>query len=145
MSVLGFDRQMRVNCINVNTSDVSITTITGDGTTASVVSGTHSLSVGQKVLILRSGVSAYNGTQTVTSALTSTTFTFASTSTESASAGVVAKNTIEIDEVAAFNDDPGDPDTFSVVGRWIPVEAPTSTDDQVEDTYEFHLDADLPW
>jgi hypothetical protein len=142
MCTLGsLTRQLRV--VNINTaSDITISSITGDGTTATVTTSTaHGLTTGQKVVLLRSGEAAYNGEQTITAITSTTTFTFASTETDTASAGVVLGKTIEVDETTTLTD--GITATsLAVVGRWIPAEAPTTSDGLPSTTYIKHLDAD---
>lgn len=135
------DREVRVKHINTNSSDIAISSITGDGTTATVTtSSDHGLISGQKALILRSGVAGYDGEQTITAVTTGTTFTFSSTSTSTASAGIILGETIEIDESTTISDNITTT-ALSVVGRWIPVEAPTSTDNMPVTSYGRHLDA----
>jgi hypothetical protein len=134
------DRQVRV--VGINTaSDLTISSITGDGTTATVTTSTaHGLSAGQSIVLLRTGVAAYDGEQAIAAVTTGTTFTFTSTTTTTASTGVVLGKTISIDESTTITD--GTTATaLSVVGRWIPAEAPTTSDGLPATTYIKHLNA----
>lgn len=132
-------REVRINYINT-ASDNTISSISGDGSTATVTtSSAHGLQAGQKALILRSGVAAYDGEQTITAITGTTTFTFTSTETAAASAGVILGSTIEIDESTTLSDNIT-ATALSVVGRWIPIEAPTTSDGLPQTTYTSHLD-----
>ena len=133
-------QQVRVIAVNV-ASDATVSTITGDGTTATVTtSSAHGLVSGQRVVILRSGVAGYDGEQVITAITATTTFEFASTITTSASTGVVLGKTIEIDESVTIADNTTTT-ALAVAGRWIPAEAPTTTDGLPATTYIKHLDA----
>jgi hypothetical protein len=133
-------QQVRVKNINV-ASDLTVSTITGDGTTATVTtSSAHGLISGQKVSILRSGVAGYDGEQPIEAITAPTTFTFTSTETTSASTGIVLGKTIEIDESTTIADNIA-ATALAVAGRWIPVEAPTTADGLPDTTYIKHLDA----
>lgn len=132
-------RQVRV--VNINEkSDLTISSISSDGSTATVTTSTaHGFVPGQRVVHLRTGVTAYDGEIQIASAPSTTTYTFTTTSSSSANTGVVLGKTIEIDESTTVAD--GLPATsLSVVGRWIPVEAPTTSDDIPATTYETHFD-----
>lgn len=133
-------RQVRV--LNINTSsDLTISSITGTGSVGTVTTSTdHGLLSGQKVALLRTTSDTYDGEQEITAITSTTTFTFASTETASVSAGVVLGTTIEIDESTTIADNTTNT-AIAVVGRWIPIEAPTTSDTLPATTYIRHLDA----
>ena len=135
------DRQVRV--LNINTSsDLTISSISGSGTEATVTtSSAHGLTTGQKVVILRTGQANFDGERTVTAVTSTTTFTFSSTETDSVATGIILGKTVEIDESTTISDNISTT-ALSVVGRWIPVEAPSTSDDIPSTTYIKHLDAD---
>ena len=140
-TVTGLSRQVRVQSVNTNTSDLSISDISVSGTTATVTVTTHGLVVGDKINLLRTGVAAYDGAQTIVTTPSTLTFTFTTSDTTGSSTGVVQKNTMHLDESFSLFDDDDTPMTLTVTGRWIPIEAPTSTDDQIDTTYTKHFDS----
>jgi len=119
-----------------------ISSIVGDGTTAVV---THALApdikTGTKVIISGSTVTAFNGVCTVSAVNSDTEFEFASTSsaTDSSGGALLVSNLLELDSEVEV-DDSGTGTEVSVVGRWIPIEAPTDSYDLTKGTYIRHLD-----
>jgi hypothetical protein len=113
----------------------TITSITGSGTTATVVTDArHYLNVGDQILVL--GTTKYDGVHTVTSTPSFTTFTFASTVTTAYTASVTPGDTVAylrggfiIDETLNIYDDPDTPQKFTVANRWIPIEIPSTAFD----------------
>lgn len=141
-TVTGLSREIRVNSINPNTSTLTISTITVSGTTATLTtSAAHGLIVGDRVNLLRTGVTTYDGAQTVLTTPSTTTFTFSTTDTTGCSTGVIQENTMHLDESFSLFDDDDTPMVLTVTGRWIPIEAPTSSDDQIDTTYVSHFDS----
>lgn len=136
-SVSGLQREVRV--VSINTlSDINVSTITTSGGVATVTLATdHRLKVGHRALLLRAGVAAFDGDHEVTDVPADNIFRFATDSTSSASAGVMKGMTVAVDEQLPFEDDGAAPTTLSVVGRWIPIEAPTS-EDGLPDTTRFN-------
>lgn len=140
-SATGLDRHVRIKYVNPS-ADISISNIEGDGTLATVTLGTdHGLTLGQKVFLTRTGSSSYDGEHTVTDIPTTSSFVFASTATTTVEVGIIKGKTVELDEELTFADSGSAPFTLSVVGRWIPVEAPTPADNLPKSTYTSHLDA----
>ena len=141
LTVSGLTRKIRVK--NVNTAaDLSLTDISGDGTTATAHGlAAHGLTIGQRVLLTRSSTAAYNGAVTVLTTPTTSTFTFASISTVTGATGRVVGYTAELDEALPVRDSGSDPTTFTVEGRWIPVEIPTHSYDLPADTQTQHFDS----
>jgi hypothetical protein len=137
------DRQVRVIAVNP-AADLSAT-IDGDGSTATVtIAAGHSFRAGQKIIVARSGNPQYDGEQTVLTVESSTIITCTydvrrGTDIASASCTIVG-NTVELDETLTLTDAGSSPSTLAVVGRWIPVEAPTSSDDLPDSTYIQHFD-----
>ena len=140
LAVGDLTRQARVLSVN-NSSDVTVSTITvASGVATVVTSGAHGLSAGDYIVILRSDVAGHNSEHMVTAVTNTTTFTYAS-SAASATGGVILGKTVAIDETLTIQDDASDPTQVSVVGRWVPIEAPTSADDLPATTYIQHLSA----
>jgi hypothetical protein len=132
------DLAFKPRVVNVNTKANIALTLTGDGTTVTAVSATaHGLAVGNKIAIINSAV--FNCTAQVTAVADTTTFTF-SHSASGASTGDMLGKCIELDTRIPWSDG-ALADTFTVVGRWSPIEAPTSAYDLVKPTYVYHLDS----
>lgn len=127
----------KVRVLGANTlADQSIS-ITSTGSVATgTVASTTGLNVGDKVFIY--GTTSYDGSVTIASIPTSTTFTWASTETTSESGTLLGK-TIYIDESIAIADS-ATGQTFSVDGRWLPIEAPSNSDNLPKETYIHHFD-----
>lgn len=136
-TVSGVSREIRV--ISINTlGDVTVSSITVSSGVATVtLASDHRLKVGHRALLLRTGVAAFDGAHTVTDVPADNMFSFTTTSTAAASAGVMKGATVAIDESLSFADDGAAPTTMSVTGRWIPIEAPTS-EDNLPDTTRFN-------
>jgi len=138
LSYTGIDRSLRVLSINAGT-DLSAS-ISGDGTTATcTVSDTTYLSAGQKIVII--GASDYSGVQTITNVISSTQFTFESTSTKLGVTAILSGKTIEIDEELTWQDTVGDQAGFQVARRWVPVEAPDDSYNLTPSTYVRYFDS----
>jgi hypothetical protein len=132
------ERKIRVLSINAG-PDLAVT-INGNGTTATAttVSSTSYLVAGRKIVIYSAGV--YSGVHTIESVTGTTSFTFASSSTETGVTGTVAGNTMEIDEELTWQDSENDADVFAVTERWLPVEAPDDQYSATPNTYVRHFD-----
>ena len=135
----GISQKVRVLSVN-NSTDVTITSITSTGTLATVTATAHGLAVGDTVVLLRTGVVGYDIAVTVENVLSEDSFTFVTTIATSANAGVILGKTVTIDEEIEVYDDILAPMQVNVVGRWLPIEAPTTTDGLVETTYISHFD-----
>lgn len=144
LSYTGIDRLVRVQSLNAD-SDSWPLTITSDGETATAVvsSGspmlTNFLTAGNKVLLLNAGV--YTGVQTITEVISTDSFSFSTTESDSES-GTLLNNTMEVDEELTWADSSGDTNVFTVDRRWIPVEAPDDEFDLTPTTYVRHFDFD---
>lgn len=140
-TVSGLDRKVRIIAIN-NSVDVNISSITVAGGIATLTSAAaHGLRTGHKANLLRTGVDDYDTKVTVLTVPNTTSFTFATVGTTTASAGVILGKTIQIDEELAIQDDAAAPVTFTVQGRWLPIEAPISADALPKPTYIKHFNA----
>lgn len=129
LTVSDLDREVRVKFVNPDANN-TISTITSTGTIATVtVAADHHLAVGQKALLVGTGVSVYDGEQTLLTAPTDRTFTFATTVATGSVIGTVVGYTAELDEGLTVMESTEDTTTFDVTGRWIPVEIPTTTFD----------------
>lgn len=127
LSYSEINRNLRIQYINP-LSDITISSIVGDGTTATLTLAsptTDVLSVGNQVLI--AGTSDYNGVQTITDILTETSFTITSSQTTTNTIGIVVGKTIQVDENLTFKDTETSLTSFEVVSRWIPIEFPEDT------------------
>ncbi len=144
LSYSSFDRQLRV--LNINPlNDVLLTIAAADLLTeqaaCTLFTGTTiSFRVGQKVLI-QSGTS-YQGTYTITSIDSLTTFSIQSVAgTPADSSSYLLGNTIEVDESFEWADSTTNQNYLSVVSRWCPIEAPTDAFDLTKSTYQTYFDA----
>lgn len=141
-----FDRKFRILYINASANN-DIVSVTWSSTTATVTltSDNHALRPGMKVNLLRTTDVLLNGTHTIVSVISASKFTITTSYTGSTlgTAGVLQGYTIEIDEVVTVADG-NTPMTLQVEGRWLPIEAPTSTDTLVlEDAhYQYFKAAD---
>lgn len=141
LTLTGYARSPRITKIN-NNSDIEITGITGNGTSATLTAASaHGLVVGDKLIVVRTGGVDYDGVHTVTGVSTTTTLTFTSLSTTTVSDGRIRGKTIQLDESLSFSDSASSPTTATVTGRWIPIESPTSTDDLVTNRHENYLNS----
>jgi len=140
-TVSGLDRKVRVSYVN-SQADNTITALVGDGATATVTTtSSHYLQAGQAIIIIGCSTLAYNGVHTVLTAPSATTFTFATTSSATASTGgTLLGHTATLDESITIQDGANSATTFTAVGRWIPIEAPDATGDLPKSTYLRHFD-----
>lgn len=130
-----------VRVLNINTAaELTISDLDGDGTTATVTTSVaHGLEVGNKIFIY--GTSSYDGAHLITGVPSTTTLEFASTETGTNETGWIVGKTIYVDRQLTTKDGTS-PDTYTVEGRWCPIEAPTYTTSNtslVKDTYTYHL------
>ena len=138
--VTTLNRNPRITFINSDGDNtITASNVATSGSVTLTVS-THTLRVGQQVILLRTGVPAYDGPQTITAVPSTTSITFASTTTTGTSTGVIQGNTIEIDESLAITDGTT-PTTITTTGRWIPIESPDSDDTLVDITTIKHMDS----
>ena len=139
-SVGTLERKCRIKYINA-LADLTISSITGTGSVATVTTASsHYLTaVGQKVFLSQTGKDGYNGERTVVSILTPTSFTFSATETTTVATGTMLGKTVQLDESLTYQDSLSNT-AVSAVGRWIPIEAPTSSDGLVDSTYYRHFD-----
>ena len=113
--------------------------VVGDGETATVtLSSSVQYDIGRYILFANAG--PYSGVHQITGIPSPTSLTFASTSTVSTSATLVG-NAVVLDEEITWKDSNGNLTTLDVACRWIPIEAPRSTQDLPLSTYFQHLDA----
>lgn len=134
------DRQLRVVYVNSN-SDLTVD-ITGDGETATgtlTVGNTDLIREGARILLLSAGV--YSGVVEITEILSSTQFTFSSEETTTVTGATLLGRTVELDEEFEWSDTTNDSTSFTVIRRWIPVEAPDDNYGLTPSTYVHHLDA----
>jgi hypothetical protein len=137
ITLTGFDRKFRV--LNINSaSNNTITAVTWSGTEATITltSANTGLEVGKKVNILRTSDVDLNGTHTIIEVPSTTSFVVETGYTGSTlgNGGVLQGKTIQIDEEVAIYD-AGEPMSVAVVGRWIPIEAPSSSYDLVSNAH----------
>ena len=138
-SLTGLNRPVRVVFVN-NRGDLNIDSITGNGTKATLSTATpHGFTVNQRIIIMGTGIIGFDGVHVVTGLPTLTSLEFASTTTDTVAAGFILGNNVEIDEEVLVQDAGANPSVLSVIGRWIPAEAPTSADSLPASTYTGHL------
>jgi hypothetical protein len=136
----GITRQARAVYVNP-AADNSVVSITGDGEEATLTISAHRLNVGQRILLVGTGESDYDGIQVITSTPSDTSVTFASTcETTVGAVGRVIGHTVELDEELSVSDGNADASTFTVGGRWIPIEIPSTSGDVPATTQIRHLD-----
>lgn len=141
VSVTGFSRKFRVEFVRPSTmGSNTITSFVGDGTTATITtSGVHYLRAGQVIYIYGS-TGQVTGEYTVATVPTTTTFTAATTVTATSANGTILANCIQIDEEIEVSDGEDDEATVQTHARWLPAEAPETTDDLPATTYYRHMD-----
>lgn len=101
---------------------VTITASSGVATVSGV--STIGMSIGQRIVLVRSGV--YTGEHIIVDIPSLTSLEFFSAETSSV-AGVVLGNTIEVNEALSWGDTVTGTTTISVPSRWTPIEAPTDS------------------
>ena len=132
LRVSGLSRRVRVLCVNSNPNLTA--TLIGDGTTVTADVGTaHGFNVGQRVAL----TGDVDAIVTILSLPDSETFTFAGTVTSGTT--TVLGYTLHLDEGLTVQDGTNAV-TFTVDGRWVPVEAPTDNYDLTPATYPKYLD-----
>lgn len=140
ITYVDFDRELRV--LNVNAmADVGVTIAAGNGQEADVTvnSGNiNSLWVGEKIIL--QGGASYEGTYTITSINTSTSFTILSDIITADTATLIGQ-TVYVDEVIPWADSIVNSNFFTVPRRWFPIETPDDVFDLTPDTYIHQLNA----
>lgn len=132
-------RLMRVKSINADSDRTADISVTGDTATVTMTSGdTAFLTKGNQVLIIQAGTQS--GIHTIDDILSSTEFTYTTSVTDSATGATLVGHTAEIDESLDWEDTIGDTNGFTVVERWIPIEAPDDLFDLTPSTYVTQLD-----
>lgn len=132
-------RLLRVSYVRTS-SDISVT-IVADGTTGTITLGsgdTSDLLVGQSILLR--GTGDYDGGQIIT-AIPSLSILEFSTSLTSSVSGTLVGKTIELDETLEIQDKIDSSNFFTLIGRFVPVEAPSDSFDLTPKTYIQHLDS----
>lgn len=135
------NRPLRISYVNP-LADVSSCSITGDGTTATLVLGsgdTEHLSIGMRVLIEQAG--AYSGIATITNIPGLTSFEFESEETASESGVLLRGHTVHIGEPIEWADTTSDSNTLTVARRMLPIEAPDDSYALTPSTRPLYFDA----
>jgi hypothetical protein len=120
--------------------DGTVLDLTTAGSGVMTVTRVHNFAPGQRVTMSQTGDPALDGVRVITSVPSRSSFTYATDSLETASAGVVVGRTVEFDEELTFTDSLSSPTTVTVNERWIPIEAPTARGGLAETTYVSHFD-----
>lgn len=139
VSYSSLTRALRISYVR-SASDISIT-IAADGTTGTITLGsgdTSDLEVGQTILI--NGTIDYDGSQIITAIPNLATVEFSTSLTSSVSGTLVGK-TIELDETLEIQDEINSSNFFTLIGRFVPVEAPSDSFDLTPKTYIQYLDS----
>lgn len=137
LELTGYDRKFRILSINSDVdNDIVGVTWSGDLATVQLTTANHGLEVGKKINILRTLDSRLNGIHTIVEMPSSTLMVIDTgyTGTTLDTVGVLQGNTIEIDESVEIYD-ANVPMECTVVGRWIPIEAPSSTYDMATNAH----------
>lgn len=157
LALTGYDRQMRL--YSVYPRATTSVAILADGSTATawVAAGdTLSLAAGDRILITQAG--AFSGEVVVTGMPTPLSFTFDTTlhvgnpvtpTITTYGAAVIAGgqvgnlqgNTVTLDESLVWEDSIDSSVTASVPGRWLPIEAPDTSGNEVPGPYRTYLDS----
>lgn len=141
VSLAGYERLFEVRYVNTN-SDISLTSIIGNGAAATVTlasGSTANLFSGQQVQISNAGV--YTGIQTIDEVTSATTFTFNTTETATETGILVGKN-LCLGEAVEWADANDDSKLVTVDRRWIPIEAPDDNFDITPAYRISHFSAD---
>lgn len=134
-------RPLRVEYVNP-LADVTGSTITGDGVTATLTVGfgdTDHLAIGMSVLLRRAG--GYTGEVVISDVPSQTTLTFSSTETDTVTTAVLVGETITIGEPITWEDTTSDTNTVQVDRRLIPIEAPDDDYTLTPSTHQRYFDA----
>jgi hypothetical protein len=141
LTYTGIERNLTVKFINSDSNRG--VNIAGNGTTAvaTLTSGnTNYLTINMQVCLI--GAGAYSGPHTVVEVLSSTTFSFASTKTDTVTGAIMLGNTAQLDEELTWADTAGDQTSFFVNSRWIPVEGPDDSYNLTPPTHVRYFDTD---
>lgn len=133
----GFAREFRV--VDINTAGSDTVTIVGNGALATATLGTQStasMAVGDSLLLIQAG--AFTGAQVVTSIPSTTSFQFASAVTAT-QAGLLQGKTATLDETFLWSDNVNSSITAAVPGRWLPIEAPSTSQNETPGPYTSYL------
>jgi hypothetical protein len=133
----GFDRKFRIRSINTY-ADISISSVSWSGTLATIILSlpNDGLEAGKRINILHTSDARLNGTHTISQIQTPTTIVVDTgyTGTSLGAGGVLQGKTIEIDEEVEIYD-ANTSMACTAVGRWIPMEAPSSDFDLVSNAH----------
>lgn len=140
LRVSGLERRVRVLHVQTQANQTVTVDSAASGLATLSTPSEHRLNAGQKVLITGGSSSVLDGEHTVISVPSDTTFTVA-VDVAVAATGTLHGSLVELDEELTVEDG-NSPTTFTVDGRWIPVEAPSTAQDLPKKTYIQHFDAD---
>ena len=132
-------RELRV--LGINTQVDTAVTITGNSVVGTLVLGagtTGTFAVGDEFLLEQAG--PYTGVQTVASIASTTSLTFLSSATGSFT-GTLAGATVQVDESLLWSDTVDSSISAAVPGRWLPLEAPDTTQTETPGPYVSYLSA----
>ena len=127
------DRSLRIVGSNP-TADESVSISVSSGIATVTTAAANNYTVGDKFILLAD--SNFIGEHSVTSRTSSTSFTFTTSAADGGYTATLLGNTVEFDEEITI----GSEIQCSVIGRWIPIEAPDNTGDLPETTYFTHFD-----
>jgi len=129
LSVTGIARQPRVLYINPTNTTSNPCSFAGDGTTTTVtMTNDTDFVVGMSVILISTDYPGINGEYVITETVTSKIFKFLSSYNDSGDTGFIVGPTLELDEALEIYDD-SSPMELYTAERWVPLEAPVTTDD----------------
>lgn len=137
LRISGLDRRTRVLYALGNASQS--VALAGDGTTVTATTvSPHGLNIGQRFTLTGGSAVTINGNFVVTNVLSTVQWEYADTTLTGTA--TLQGHMLQLDESLTVEDGDG-VTTFTVDGRWLPIEAPAAVDDLVTPTYVSHFDA----
>jgi hypothetical protein len=142
LALTDYVRQMRVVSVNP-LQRISLNSVVGDGFTATAsfsFPDTSTMAVGDQFQLVDFD-NVLTGVVTVSAIPSLQSFQFASSFIGTAVSVIVVGHTVQLDEVLAWRDAPDNSVTAAVPGRWLPLEAPDTTFNEVPGPYQTYLDS----
>jgi hypothetical protein len=141
VSLTNYERTPQILYVNT-LADTSVTTSAVSGVaTVTLGSGdTSGLSIGQRVVLLRSA--QFTGEHLVVDVPSNTTFQFLTTEDDASNiSGTLLGNTIQLYEELEWEDSVNSSFTVTVPSRWVPIESPTDSYNLTQSTYPKYFDS----
>lgn len=136
-----------VRALYINTLPDTTISLIDDGITATTITlgtgATDNFQAGMYITLVNAGT--YSGSYAITSVLTTTSFTIQTLGSAGTGTGTLVGNTVNIDEQLQFQDSIGNDETFTVISRWIPIEAPDNVNNNEALTTHFNYFSSDPY